>query len=182
MAETWSGEMVESFRSLTSLRSVHPDDYENLFVWVNNRSSRIQSSSFKPVSWFEHVTWIDGVLQSDDSLLLIIEEDASKVAVGHVHLSGISRINRSCNLAIRIGAEEYRNRGLGSSALKDTLRLAWADLGLHRVQLTVIESNYRARRTYEKCGFVLEGCLRDAVFVDGRFANLLVMACISPNS
>jgi len=173
--------MMKNFQSLTLLRSVHPDDYKNLFVWVNNRSTRIQSSSFRPVSWVEHMAWIDGVLQSEDSLLLIIEEEASKVAIGHVLLSGISRINRSCNLAIRIGAEEYRNRGLGSSALNDTLKLAWADLGLHRVQLTVIESNNRARRAYEKCGFVLEGCLRESVFVDGRFENLLMMACISPN-
>jgi hypothetical protein len=64
--------MMKNFQSLTLLRSVHPDDYKNLFVWVNNRSTRIQSSSFKPVSWVEHMAWIDGVLQSEDSLLLII--------------------------------------------------------------------------------------------------------------
>lgn len=172
---------MKNFQSLTSLRSVHPNDYEDLFVWVNNRSTRIQSSSFQPVSWIEHMAWLESVLQSKDSLLLIIEEESSKVAIGHVFLSDISRVNRSCNLTIRIGTEKYRNRGLGSSALTEVLRLAWADLGLHRVQLTVIEGNERGRRAYEKCGFVLEGCQRQAVFVDGEFRNLLLMACFLPN-
>jgi RimJ/RimL family protein N-acetyltransferase len=173
---------MKNYQSLISLRPVRPDDYEKLFIWVNDRASRIQSSSFKPVSWIEHLAWIDRMLRSDDSLLLIIEEETNQEAIGHILLSDISRINRSCDLAIRIGSEQYRNRGLGSSAIKEVLGFAWVDLGLHRVQLTVIEGNERARRTYEKCGFVLEGTLRDSLFVDGKFRNLLVMACIAPST
>jgi len=47
---------------------------------------------------------------------------------------------------------------------------------LHRVELTVRETNTSAIALYAKMGFEVEGRFRDAVEVDGVYENVLGMA------
>ena len=72
---------------------------------------------------------------------------------------------------------EYRGRGIGKRLLHQTLKQAFAN-GFIRVELNVRADNLRAIRLYEKLGFVREGLLRDAVFVDGEFHDAIAMALI----
>jgi hypothetical protein len=59
---------------------------------------------------------------------------------------------------------------------------AFTALGLHRVELSVYAFNPRARRAYEKAGFVAEGVLRDALRLeDGRRVDAVVMAALAPD-
>ena len=49
-------------------------------------------------------------------------------------------------------------------------------MGLVRIQLFVHADNPRAIALYRKVGFVEEGVLRDAAFMDGKFRDSLLMA------
>jgi RimJ/RimL family protein N-acetyltransferase len=44
----------------------------------------------------------------------------------------------------------------------------------------VLSHNERAMRAYRAVGFRREGLLRKAVFVDGKWADLMVMAVLRP--
>lgn len=94
-------------------------------------------------------------------------------------LSSISALHRSCEFSIRISREFDRGRGIGTVAIQQMLQHAWSDLGLRRLSLTVLETNDRARRAYVRAGFVKEGVLRDAAFIDGSWVNLIVMSVLS---
>jgi RimJ/RimL family protein N-acetyltransferase len=72
---------------------------------------------------------------------------------------------------------EYRGRGIGARLLDQTLKQALAT-GFVRIELSVRADNLRAIRLYEKLGFIREGLLRDAVFVDGEFHDAIAMALI----
>ena len=48
--------------------------------------------------------------------------------------------------------------------------------GLHRLELTVMETNTRARSLYESMGYVVEGIKRDSLFVDDKFVDEIMMA------
>jgi RimJ/RimL family protein N-acetyltransferase len=74
---------------------------------------------------------------------------------------------------------ERRGRGIGSALLRATLERSQA-IGLKRIELSVREGNPRAAALYERLGFVHEGVQKDAVRVDGRYENLLLMAKILP--
>ena len=52
---------------------------------------------------------------------------------------------------------------------------AFRDLNLHRVWLQFFDFNTRALKTYTAAGFVREGVMRDAAFIDGRFVDVVVM-------
>lgn len=164
-----------------SLRSVRESDHHVLFEWVNDRTLRIQSAPFRPVSWIEHMAWLEGVLGDPSRELLIIQNGAGE-PLGQIVISSISPLHRSCEFSIRIGRESDRGRGIGTAAVRQLLQHAWKDLGLHRVSLTVHETNLRARRTYERAGFVTEGTLRDAAFIDGSWVNLVVMSMLSTDA
>jgi len=43
------------------------------------------------------------------------------------------------------------------------------------VWLRVFRTNTRALKTYASAGFVKEGVMRDAAFVNGRFVDVVVM-------
>ena len=58
------------------------------------------------------------------------------------------------------------------------LGYAFGDLKLNRVELTTAEENVRAIRSYEKCGFVREGVLREHRLIDGRPVDSVAMAVI----
>ena len=53
-----------------------------------------------------------------------------------------------------------------------------ASSSLHKVTLTVYESNEGGQRLYEKCGFQYEGTLRQQVYRQGRYDNQLVYSLL----
>ena len=75
--------------------------------------------------------------------------------------------NDACNFRILIGPEG-RGRGLGTEAAALVVEHAFATTDLHRISLDVQAGNPRARRSYEKVGFVVEGVLRQDTTFDGE--------------
>jgi RimJ/RimL family protein N-acetyltransferase len=65
-------------------------------------------------------------------------------------------------LGIVIGEKHLWGLGYGSDALKVALDHAFSQLGLRRVKLETLERNTRARRAFEKAGFVLERITNEA--------------------
>lgn len=53
-----------------------------------------------------------------------------------------------------------RDRGLGTEASRLFLSYGFEQLGLRRISLNVLNFNPRARRVYDKLGFVTERVLR----------------------
>jgi RimJ/RimL family protein N-acetyltransferase len=72
---------------------------------------------------------------------------------------------------------DYRGRRIGARLMDQTLKQAAAS-GFVRIEFNVRADNLRAMQLYEKFGFVREGVLHDAVFVDGRFYDSVAMALI----
>jgi len=124
------------------------------------------------------MAWLEGILRDSSQELLIIQNQDGE-PLGQIVISAISPLHRSCEFSIRIGRESDRGQGFGTAAIRQLLQHAWKDLGLHRVSLTVHESNARARRSYERAGFTVEGVLRDAAFIDGTWINLVVMSVLA---
>lgn len=88
--------------------------------------------------------------------------------IGLIGLYTIFWPQREAFMGINIGEREYWGKGHGTDALRVLLRYAFDELNLYRISLSVLEGNGRAMRSYEKCGFKLEGRERQAWAYDGR--------------
>ncbi len=71
--------------------------------------------------------------------------------------------------------------GLGMFAVRWALEHAFAERGAHRLYLEVAAANERARRLYERLGFVLEGTSRHGFRnnVTGAYEDLCGYGCLA---
>ena len=94
---------------------------------------------------------------------------------------GYARNNRAETfMGIGLGEREDWNKGYGTDAVRLILRFAFLELNVHRVSLSVFEYNPRAKRAYEKAGFVEEGRVRGALLREGRRWDEIFMGVLRP--
>lgn len=105
-------------------------------------------------------------------------EDEDGTLIGIVRLKRVSSENRCADFGIAI-AREHWSRGYGTDATRTILRFAFEEMGLHRVQLGYVEYNTRARRCYDKCGFIEEGRERQAKYREGRYCDNVLMGILA---
>lgn len=122
--------------------------------------------------------WYGSRNAQPDRLDLAIEERASGACVGEAVLNEWDPDNRSCNFRIAIGAAG-RGKGLGTEATRLIVGHGFEQLGLHRISLEVYAFNPRARRVYEKVGFVAEGVLRDVLRHGDEWVDSTMMSILS---
>ncbi|MDX2526874.1 GNAT family N-acetyltransferase [Streptomyces europaeiscabiei] len=124
-------------------------------------------------------SWYGSRNDQADRLDLGIVDRASGELVGEAVLNEWDEANRSCCFRILIGPGG-RGRGLGTEAVRLTVGHAFEGLGLHRVSLYVYTHNARARRAYEKVGFVSEGVERQTLWQDGEWIDAVRMSVLAP--
>jgi RimJ/RimL family protein N-acetyltransferase len=112
-----------------------------------------------------------------DRLDLAVTDPADGELLGEVVLYEWDPANRSCTFRTLVGPRG-RGRGVGTEATRLIVGHAFERLGLHRVQLEVYGDNPRARRVYEKAGFVVEGVRREAAWRDGEWVDEVLMAVL----
>jgi len=95
---------------------------------------------------------------------------------GYVILRGLSEDSRSIELKRVVVATP--GRGVGRRILTEILRIAFRELGAHRLFLDVFEDNARARHLYESLGFKQEGVMREAAQRDDRWFDLHLMSML----
>ena len=100
--------------------------------------------------------------------------------IGTTRLDRIDTANRSANFAIGIFDPDALGVGLGTEATQLVLQFGFGPLDLHRISLTVLADNARAIAAYRKCGFEIEGRLRQTLWRDGAWTDDLVMAILEP--
>lgn len=106
----------------------------------------------------------------------VVEFEAQ--AVGSARLERHGAASSTARYAIGIWRPDLRGRGLGQEATRLVLEHAFTDLGLHRVELRVLARNTGAVRCYRKCGFTVEGRLREVLFEGGAWEDELHMAVL----
>ena len=155
-------------------------DSAQLFEWINRRELVVSSAPFRPVHQPDHDAWFREIRSRRDVVIFGIRRGHDHQLVGSCQLHSIDAARRSAELQIRIGVPSATGQGIGTAACRALLRYAFEDLNLQRVYLQVFATNAAARRVYEKVGFVEDGVAKDAVFVDGRWRDLVTMSINRP--
>jgi RimJ/RimL family protein N-acetyltransferase len=98
--------------------------------------------------------------------------------LGFVELGELDWTNSEAWVGIGLGERDAWGRGYGTDAMRLMLRYAFTELNLHRVSLNVFSYNPRAIRSYEKAGFRVEGCIRQAMQREGRRWDYVYMGLL----
>lgn len=100
----------------------------------------------------------------------VICDESGQVA-GQINLNDIVRgAFQSGTLGYWLGAE-FNGRGLAAAAARDVIRLAFGDLGLHRIEAATLVHNIRSQRVLERCGFVRFGLAPAYLKIAGKWQD-----------
>lgn len=161
------------------LRRHRPENLADVIRWYRDPElAHLTRYQLRPMSVEEIERFFTARLMTDDGIAYAIHEAAGGRLIGLTTFSALDADNGSVLFHITIGERNAWGLGYGTEATELMLRHAFERLGLHRVGLSVFEFNDRARRSYEKAGFVLEGRLRQAIARDGRWWDELQMGAI----
>ena len=58
------------------------------------------------------------------------------------------------------------------------VRFIFNEMNIHKVKLGVYSFNKRAFKSYEKCGFTVEGTLRDEIYREGKYHDIITMGIL----
>ena len=125
----------------------------------------------------EHVRWFNGLGDRADTVFRAIEVDGRHI--GNVWLADVDRRHRKAEVRIMIGKKDAVGAGAGSAAIDAIVRYGFNSLGLHRVYAYVLAFNPRARRAFEKAGFVLEGTLREDRWDGAGYTDVFLLGRVN---
>ena len=123
--------------------------------------------------WFENY-----MLNRHNTVRCSIVEDSNDDILGLITLTSIDYLNQCAELHIMIGDEDNQGKGIGTFAVTAMIKHAFYNMNLHRIELTVLENNTRARHLYEKIGFVCEGKKRNSKYKNGSYVNMMIYSIL----
>ena len=164
------------------LRAMTRADLPTFVRWFNDAEvTQFLGGNMWPMSPESEERWFDRQIQ-ENPLILCIETLAAAgengVLIGNIGLHNLSERNHHAELGIIIGEKEHWSRGYGSDAIKTLLRYGFDELNYHQVYLRVYDFNPRGIRCYEKCGFKMEGRLRQHMFRHGEWHDEIMMGVL----
>lgn len=115
-------------------------------------------------------------LSQKDIMHLIVEEAATESKVGYIIMAGLENPSKSIEFK-RIVITE-KGKGYGREALRLIKKIAFKQLGAHRLWLDVRSNNQRAQKLYQSEEFVKEGLLRECILYNGEYESLYVMSIL----
>ena len=177
--------MLELFRGkLVRLAAVNAEETAPLSSQWNRDSLRGRLlDSYVSVLYSEKMIrgWIEKNQEKDDEFSFAIRTLADDRMIGEVGLGYVRGSRAEAFMGIGIGKREDWNKGYGTDTVRLILRYAFLELNVHRVSLSVFEYNPRAKRAYEKAGFVEEGRARGMILREGRRWDEIFMGVLRPD-
>jgi RimJ/RimL family protein N-acetyltransferase len=163
-----------------NLRAPEMSDLDRSARWVNDAvvtrflALRYQMSRPAEEAWLRQVTQQPG---SFAGVLFAIETKDGR-HIGNTDLRGTSPEDRTASLGIMIGEKDCWSQGYGGDAILTLLRFAFDEINLNKVALSVFEGNDRAHACCRRCGFVEEGRLRQARYIEGLYRDEVLMSIL----
>ena len=114
----------------------------------------------------------------DDVAVFSVVELASGELAGEALLWAVDLHNRTAHLGVSL-RPAFRGRGLGADVVVALCEYGFAVRGLHRLQVDTLASNTAMVRAAERAGFVPEGRLRQAAWVNGEFADEVILGMLA---
>lgn len=154
------------------LRTVEEQDLPVLLAWRNTERIRNAMYSNHVITWQEHYEWFQ---RSQD------EQYPNKhyvflqghTPLGVVNFTDITMLHKRLTWGFYIG-EASAPRGAGVMMATLALNKAFEEFGMHKICGEVLLDNIKSINYHERLGFVREGVLKQHIFKDNRYVDVIV--------
>lgn len=166
--------------TLVNLRAPEIDDLDRNTRWINDREVTRYLAMRYEMSRLAEEAWLRDLCSKPmtfGSAFFAIETKEGH-HIGNTNLFKGRAEEQFAELGIVIGEKSYWSQGYGTDALRTLVRFGFDEMNLQRVMLTVYDFNERAQAAYRKAGFVEEGRRREALYTEGAYHDIVVMAVL----
>lgn len=111
---------------------------------------------------------------SENDTIVLAVIDSKIVGLGKISSHEKLKARHVGVLAIAI-RQEYCNLGIGKIIMDYLIDWCKSNKVTKKISLSVRRDNSRAIKVYEKCGFEIEGILKNERHLDGEFFDIVVM-------
>lgn len=158
------------------LRAIEESDLEALHRWANDSETQdIMGNIYFPSSLDFHRAWFQNLKNEPLNQRFAIQAPN----VGLIGLSSIINIdwrNKHAWHGVMLGDVNVRGKGYGADAVMTTMRYAFDEMGLERLDGSMIEYNQASVDFYcGKLGWKEEGRQRNWYFRRGRYWDRIVV-------
>ncbi len=162
------------------LREYRKEDAEQAKEYVNDPEVKRLLNPNIPylITLEEEQKWVDGQSSFKDTYNFAIETIEGNKYIGGCGINNIDWKNSVAVVGIMIGDKNYWGKGYGTDAMKTLVRFIFEQMNIHKIKLNVFSYNERAIKSYEKCGFRIEGKLLQEIYRDGKYYDDIIMGLI----
>jgi len=163
------------------LRAMEKGDLSVFVRWFNDPEVRRNLMMVQPLSMGQEEKWYADMLDrpvDEHPLCIEVKQGEDWVFIGNLAFMHIDQHDRSAEIGISIGEKRFWNQGYGTEAMRLMVGHGFENLNFNRIYLRVYETNPRGKRCYEKAGFSVEGCLRQARFLEGKYVDASIMSIL----
>lgn len=162
------------------LRPITIEDTDNVVRWRNDRKIVENFIYRKNISREEHLNWLHNKVEAGQVIQFIICDRQTDKPLGSIYLQNFNEESRQAEEGIFLGEEEAYGRGIGTEAAELVLKYAFETLKLHKLTARVLSYNQGSRKMHEKAGYVMESYLKDELFLNGKYEDLIFYGAINP--
>ena len=172
----------ETLRKDVKIRALEPDEYLETIKWRQDEAtSDMVVGQKRYVSTDTERSWILNAIKDHEAgrvLRFGITVGDSPCLVGLIIVNSIDPVNRSCRYANILAPGGVRGKGIAFAARLYVYRYLFEEWGMNRIAGHILAENLASRRFSERFGTTQEGVLRQAVFKNGRFQDLVIYSML----
>ena len=163
-----------------TLRPIEISDLEKIAEWRNHPDNHKNFFSYSFIIKSRQEFWYNSIIDSKETIIFMIIENKTKTRIGTIGLTNIDFKNQNCEFGnLLIGESKNRGKGFAKEATNEILKYTFNELNMHKIYLKVFADNEISVNFYKKCGFKVEGVLRENHFSLGHFRDVLIMSILS---
>lgn len=126
------------------------------------------------ISKSEHACFIRGLKKGTHGDYYWLAKDGQGNKFGVIYFKKLNRLHKNAYLGIYVNM--YRKiPGAGTKLIAALKKITFGVAKLHTLKLEVLANNFEAVAFYKRSGFVNEGKLKEFVFKDGHWVDVVIM-------
>ncbi len=162
------------------LRPITDEDTDLIIAWRNSDAVRPYFIYQKPFTKEGHEKWLETMIRSGMGYQFIVCRIEEDKPIGCTYLRDYDRENNKIEYGVFLGSEDVKGKGIGTEILGLTLQFAFDELNVHKVFARAFADNPASIGSFLKGGFEKEAHLRDEVFVNGQYRDIVLLGKINP--
>lgn len=158
------------------------EDTYNIIRWRNSKAVRPYFIYQKPFTIDGHKQWLEKEIFSGRGYQFIVCKVEDDRPIGCTYLRDYNPVSKKAEYGFFLGEVEERGKGIGKEMLNLTMKFAFEELGLRKIQARAFADNIPSVKSFISCGFEQESYLSAEEYINGEYRDIVFLVKRNPNN